>query len=76
MPMGLNIRPALWQTYINTILEDLQIKNNYLAIMIDLLVHSITIYTDRCKETLKELLKNCLKISPRNANYLELTYYI
>ena len=38
MPMGLNISPSIWQSYINTILECLQSRKNYEAIMDDLLL--------------------------------------
>ena len=38
MPMGLNISPSIWQSYINTILECLQSRKHCEAIMDDLLL--------------------------------------
>ena len=38
MPMGLNTSPSMWQSYINVILDCLQSKNYYEAIMDDLLL--------------------------------------
>ena len=40
MPMDLNVSPALWQTYVNALLENVQIKNNYVTILDDLSIHS------------------------------------
>ena len=37
MPMGLNISPSIWQSYINAILEYLQSRKHCEAIMDDLL---------------------------------------
>ena len=38
MPMGLNISPSIWQSYMNAILDCLQSKKYYEAIMDDLLL--------------------------------------
>ena len=38
MPMGLNISPSIWQSYINAILDCLQSKKYCEAIMDDLLL--------------------------------------
>ena len=38
MPMGLNISPAIWQSYINTVLDSLQSRRYFEAIMDDLLL--------------------------------------
>ena len=38
MPMGLNISPSIWQSYINAILDCLQSKEYCEAIMDDLLL--------------------------------------
>ena len=38
MPMGLNVSPPIWQTYINTILNSLQSRKYCEAIMDDLLL--------------------------------------
>ena len=38
MPIGLNISPSIWQSYINAILDCLQSRKYYEAIMDDLLL--------------------------------------
>ena len=38
MPMGWNISPSIWQSYINAILDCLQSRKHYEAIMDDLLL--------------------------------------
>ena len=38
MPMGLNISPSIWQSYINAILDCLQSRKYCEAIMVDLLL--------------------------------------
>ena len=42
MPMGLNISPAIWQSYINAILDCLQSRKYCEAIMDDLLLFTPT----------------------------------
>ena len=67
MPMGLNISPAIWQSYINAILDCLQIRKYCQAIMDDLLlfIPSKRSHFDKLEDLLKVLRKNCLKISPK-----------
>ena len=64
MPMGLNISPLIWQSYINVILDCLQSKKYCEAIMDDLLLFTSTKKTHIAKleDLLKALLKNRLKI--------------
>ena len=66
MPMGLNILPSIWQSYINAILECLQSRKYCKAIMDDLLLvmPSKKSHMAKCQDLLKALLKNGLKISP------------
>ena len=66
MPMGLNIPPSIWQSYINIILDCLQNRKYCKAIMDDLLLFtpSQKSHMDKLKDLLKALLKNRLKISP------------
>ena len=73
MPMGLNISPSLWQSYINAILDCLQSRKYCEAIMDDLLLFtpSKRSHMDKLEDLLKALLKNRLKISQRNASYLK-----
>ena len=65
--MGLNVSPPIWQTYINTILNSLQNKKNYEAIMDDLLLFTLSkkAHMDKLEDLLKALRKNGLKISPK-----------
>ena len=67
MPMGLNISPAIWQLYINAILDCLQSRRYCEAIMDDLLLFtpSKSSHFDKLEDLLKVLKKNGLKISPK-----------
>ena len=67
MPMGLNISPAIWQSYINAILSCLQRRKYCEAIMDDLLLFTPTksSHFDKLEDLLKALCKNSLKISPK-----------
>ena len=38
--MGLSVSPTIWQTFINQVLDQVENRKYYLAIMDDLLVHS------------------------------------
>ena len=67
MPMGLNISPAIWQYYINAILNCLQSRKYCEAIMDDLLLFTPmkSSHFDKLEDLLKALYKNGLKISPK-----------
>ena len=67
MPMGLNISPSIWQSYINANLDCLQSKTYCEAIMDDLLLltPSKSSHMNKLEDLLKALLKNGLKISPK-----------
>ena len=73
MPMRLNIFPSIWQSYINAILECLQIRKHCEAIMDDLLLFtpSKKAHMAKLEDFLKALLKNGLKISPKSVSYLK-----
>ena len=66
MPMGLNISPSIWQSYINAILDCLQSKRYCEAIMDDLILftQSTESRINNFEDILNALLKNRLKISP------------
>ena len=66
-PMGLNISPAIWQSYINAILSCLQSRKYCEVIMDDLLLFTPTksSHFDKLDDLLKALHKNGLKISPK-----------
>ena len=67
MPMGLNISPSIWQSYINAILDCLETRKHCKAIMDDLLFVTPTkkAHMVKLEDLLKALLKNGLKISPK-----------
>ena len=67
MPMGLNVSPPIWQTYINAILNSLQSRKYCEAIMDNLLLFtpSKRAHMDKLEDLLKALRKNGLKISPK-----------
>ena len=66
MPIGLNISPSIWQSYINTILDCLETRKHCKAIMDDLLLFTPTkkAHMSKLEDLLKDLL-NGLKISPK-----------
>ena len=72
MPMGLNISPSIWQSYINAILDCLQSRKYCEAIMDDLLLFtpSKETHMDKLEDLLKVLLKNGLKISPNQVSII------
>ena len=67
MPMGLNISAAIWQSYINALLNCLQSRKYCEAIMDDLLLFTPmkSSHFDKLEDLLKALHKNGLKISPK-----------
>ena len=66
MAMGLNISPAIWQSYINAILDCLQ-SRKYCEAVMDLLLFTPmkTSHFAKLEDLLKALCKNGLKISPK-----------
>ena len=73
MPMGLNISPSIWQSYINVILDCLQSRKYCEAIMVDLLLFtpSKDSHMNKLEDLLKALLKNGLKISSKKCQLLK-----
>ena len=67
MPMGFNISPAIWQSYINAILSCLQSRKYCEAIMDDLLLFTPMklSHFEKLENLLKALHQNGLKISPK-----------
>ena len=66
MPMGVNISPEIWQSYINAILNCLQSRKYCEAIMDDLLLFTPkTSHFAKLEDLLKALRENGLKISPK-----------
>ena len=73
MPIGLNISPAIWQSYINAILDCLQSRKYWKVIMDDLLLFTPTkaIHLTKLEDLLKALCKNGLKMSPKKCQLLK-----
>ena len=67
MPMGLNISLPVWQSNINVILDCLQSRKYCEAIMDDILLFtpSKDSHNNKLEDLLKALLRNGLKISPK-----------
>ena len=67
MPMGLNISPSIWQSYINAILDCLQSRKYCEAIIDDLILFtpSKESHINKLEDILSALLKNGLKVSPK-----------
>ena len=78
MPMGLNIFPSIWQSYINAILDCLQNRKYCEAIMDDLLLFTPRKWShmDKLEDLLKALSKNGLKISPKKCQLFRTSYNI
>ena len=76
MPMGLYISPAVWQSYINAILNCLSSRKYYKAIVDDLLLFmpSNESHFHKLEDLLKALCKNGLKISPRKCQLFKTEY--
>ena len=72
MPIGLNISPSIWQSYINMILDCLQSRKYCEAIKDDLLLFtpSKKSHMDKLEDLLRALLKNGLKILPKKCQLL------
>ena len=66
LPMGLAISPQGWIDYIESILCGMANKQDYIAIMDDLLIHGFKgNHLDRLKALFKALIKHGLKLSPK-----------
>ena len=77
MPMGLSISPCKWIEYINYVMENMTHKQNFIAIMDDLLIHSNwKNHMARIADLLKALVKHGLKLSPKKCQFFraELVY--
>ena len=70
--MGLSVSPAIWQTFINQVLEGIEERKHHLAIMDDCLVHSKEAdHEKHLKALFKALMKNGLKISPKKCQFFQ-----
>ena len=76
MPMGQNISPAIWQSYMNAILNCLQSRKCCEAIMDNLLLFTPmkSSHFEKLEDLLKVLHKNGLKFLQRSVNYPKLIF--
>ena len=66
LPMGIACAPQIWMDYITLILSELEDKKKYIAIMDDLLIHSIKVdHWKLLKQLPKSMCKNGLILSPK-----------
>ena len=76
-PMGLAISPQVWIDYTENILSNMAHKQDYIAIMDDLLIHGFKEnHLDRLEALFKALIKHGLKLSPKKCQLFmkHLTY--
>ena len=77
LPMGLAISPQVWIDYIENILSNMAHKQDYIAIMDDLLIHGFKEnHLDRPEALFKAPIKHGLKLSPKKCQLFmkHLTY--
>ena len=77
LPMGLAISPQVWIDYIENIRCGMTDKQDYIAIMDDLLVHGLKgNHLDRLEALFKAMIKHGLKLSPKKCQLFmkHLTY--
>ena len=66
LPMGLAISPQIWIDYIENILCGMDNKQDFIAIMDDLLVHGLKEnHLNRLETLFKAMIKHGLKLSPK-----------
>jgi len=70
LPMGLKVSPALWQQFILKFLDDVQHKDQFIAIMDDLLMYGKREeHLKMVVDLLKATIKHGLKLSPRKCHF-------
>ena len=77
LPMGIVCAPQIWMDYITLILNDLEQKSKFIAIMDDLLIHSTKQeHWGLVESLMKAMIKNGLKLSPKKCQFFKtnLTY--
>ena len=75
--MGIACAPQIWMDYITLILNDLDQKSKFIAIMDDLLIHSNKKeHWGLVESLMKAMIKNGLKLSPKKCQFFKtnLTY--
>ena len=77
LPMGITCAPKIWMDYTTLILNDLEQKSKFIAIMDDLLIHSSKQeHWGLVESLMKAMIKNGLKLSPKKCQFFKtnLTY--
>ena len=77
LPMGIACAPQIWMDYITLILNDLDQKSKFIAIMDDLLIHSTKQeHWELVESLMKAMIKNGLKLGPKKCRFFKtnLTY--
>ena len=70
MPMGLSVSPAIFMSFITGVMNELEHRKDFIAIVDDILVHSkFDSHLERLEELFQALIKNGLKISPKKAQF-------
>ena len=75
--MGLSVSPAIWQKFINKVLDEIPDKKHVLAIMDDCMINfKRRDHLNHLIALLKALIRNGLKTSPRKCQLFQqkLTY--
>ena len=66
LAMGLSVSPAIWQSFITSVLRNIAARKHFLAIMDDLLIHSTkAAHLGHLINLFRALINNGLKISPK-----------
>ena len=75
--MGISASPAIWQQFVDHIIQELQFPDDYRIIMDDALIFTpISNHTDHLQDLFRVLCKFGLKISPHKCQFYRdnLTY--
>ena len=72
LPMGIACAPQIWMDYITLILAELEDKKKCIAIMDDLLIHSVKVaHWKLLEQLLISLCKNGLRLSPKKCQFFK-----
>ena len=72
LPMGIACTPQIWMDYITLILNELEDKSKYIAIMDDLMIHSLKpVHWQLLEQLFQSMIKNGLKLSPRKCQLFQ-----
>ena len=72
LPMGIACTPQIWMDYIMLILNELEDKSKYIAIMDDLMTHSLKpAHWQLLEQLFQSMIKNGLKLSPRKCQLFQ-----